>query len=202
MQIFGITGGTGAGKSSAALALRSLGAQTLDCDKIYHDLLLSNISMIDEIGAHFSGVVSDADGAVDRRKLSEIVWSDPVSLQELNNIAHKYVNDEVDRRVASFKEQGAKAVAIDAIALIESGQGKKCDYLIGIVAPQEKRIARIVGRDKITREQALKRVNAQQSESFFRENCDYILENGFDTEAEFEAYCIEFFGDLLRRKNG
>jgi len=198
MYIIGITGGTGAGKSTAVKALQTLGAGALDCDVIYHDLLSGDVEMISEITTHFGNVA--IDGKIDRRKLSEIVWADPASLKELNRITHKYVNEELKRRITSYESQGVQAVAIDAIALIESGQSKECDVVVGVIAPQEKRVLRIIRRDKLSRERALSRINAQQAESFYKDNCDYILENNYDTEAEFEERCIEFFRDLLNNK--
>jgi dephospho-CoA kinase len=93
--------------------------------------------------------------------------------------------------------QGGKIAAIDAIALIESGASKKCDVVVGIIAPREIRLLRIINRDKITREQAEMRINAQQPDSFFKENCDYILENNYKTPTELNAKTKEFFTGLL-----
>jgi len=199
MYIIGITGGTGAGKSTAVKALQTLGAGALDCDVIYHELLSDNAEMISEIAAQFSGVL--INGEIDRRRLSEIVWNNPAALQELNNITHKYVNEEITRRITSYQSQGVQIVAIDAIALIESGQSEKCDVVVGVTAPAECRVSRIMSRDSLSREHALSRVNAQQPESFYKDNCDYILENNYDTEAEFEAKCVEFFNKMNKEKH-
>ena len=191
MYVIGITGGTGAGKTSAVKVLQTLGAMVLDCDEVYHELLIHNSEMIKEIEAGFKNVIDD--GKINRQKLGEIVWNDPEALQKLNNITHKYVSAEIDRRINTFKEQGASVVAIDAIALIESGQGKRCDIIVGVTAPQKSRISRIMKRDNISNERAQTRINAQQPESFYKENCDYMLENTYDTQDEFEKKCIEFF---------
>jgi len=195
MYIIGITGGTGAGKTSVLKALQELGAHALDCDAVYHELLLSNADMKADIAAQFPDVF--INGEISRKKLGEIVWSNPDSLQKLNDITHKFMDREIDNRIDSLKAQGADIIAIDAIALIESGQDKKCDFVVGIVAPQKKRLARIMHRDNITEEQALKRICAQQPESFYRENCEFIIENTYETEAEFIRKCTEFLRSIL-----
>jgi len=196
MYIVGITGGSGAGKASAAKVLLTFGAETLDCDSIYHDLLSNNAEMTAEIEAHFNNI--STDGKIDRHKLGELVLNNPESLQKLNSITHKYVNDEIEKSIAAYRSKGVKIAVIDAIALIESGQGKKCDLIIGILAPYKKRVSRIKKRDNLTQEYAQMRINAQQPESFYRDNCDYILENIYDTQAKFEEKCIEFFRYILK----
>jgi len=197
MLIIGITGGTGSGKTIAVHALQTLGALALDCDEIYHELLLSSVDMKAEIEAHFENV--STDGAIDRQKLGEIVWNDPASLQELNIITHKYVNSEIERRINTFIARDGKIAAVDAIALIESGQSSKCDIVVGVIAPPEKRLTRIMKRDKLTKEYAQMRINAQQPDSYYTKNCDYILENTYDTQTEFEDKCLEFFNEMIRR---
>ena len=197
MYIIGITGGTGAGKTSAMQALQSLGALALDCDEIYHGLLLSSDEMKAKLEERFDNV--STDGEIDRQKLSEIVWNDPTALHELNTITHGFVNDEIDRRIAAFKMQGGTVAAVDAIALIESGQSANCDVIVGVTAPPEERLSRIMQRDNLKREHAQMRLKAQQSESYYKENCDYILENVYDTKALFEEKCVEFFNELIRR---
>jgi len=198
MYIIGITGGTGAGKSSALKVLQELGALALDCDEIYHELLECCSEMVAEMGARFNGV--SVNGKSDRNNLAEIVWNDPVSLNDLNQITHKHVSNEIEQRISSFAAQGGKVAAVDAIALIESGQSDSCDMTVGIIAPQEERIKRIMNRDGLSKEQALSRINAQKPEGFYRENCDYILENVFQTQSEFEEKCTEFFTNILEKE--
>jgi len=194
MYIVGITGGSGTGKTSAVNALQALGAKALDCDVIYHELLLSHTQMQMELETQFTDI--STDGKIDRRKLGEKVFSDPDSLTKLNLITHKFILEEIEQRINNFAGNETKIIAIDAIALIESGQGEKCDIIIGITAPHENRISRIMERDNISMEQAKKRINAQKPDSFYHDNCDHILENNYDSQAEFEKKCIEFFKEL------
>jgi len=198
MYIIGITGGTGAGKTTAVKVLQEQGALVLDCDEIYHKLLVSDTKMTAILKDRFQNITTN--GAIDRRKLGDLVFNEPTALDELNKITHTFVNDEIDSKIATFKAQGGTLVAIDAIALIESGQDKKCDTIVGVIAPENSRISRIKKRDELTNERVQKRVNAQQPERYYLENCDYILENTYSTPAEFKEKCIEFFTELLKNQ--
>ena len=195
MFTIGITGGSGAGKTSALNALRALGAFTLDCDAVYHELLASDSDLKSELDTRFNGVLRD--GEIDRRRLGEIVFNDPDALSELNAITHKYVGKEIARRVSDAELQGFSVVAIDAIALVESGRAKKCDITVGVTAPKELRVSRIMARDGITREKAEMRICAQKPDDFYKDNCDYVLEGICANPGEFEEKCIEFFKKIL-----
>ena len=195
MFTIGITGGTGAGKTSALRAIETLGALALDCDAVYHELLEGNADLKDDLEARFKGVLRD--GAIDRKRLGEIVFSDPSALIDLNAVTHKYVGNELARRIAEWESQGGKIVAIDAIALIESGRAKKCDVVVGVTASAETRISRIMARDGITRDQAEMRINAQKPDSFFKEHCDYLLEGNYAKLEEFEEKCAAFFREII-----
>lgn len=198
MTIIGITGGTGGGKTSALRALATLGALVIDCDMLYHELLLESAEMISEISARFDGVVNG--GALDRKALGQIVFSDTEALHALNNITHKYVGVEVDRRLKAWEEQGGKLAAVDAIALIESGLGTKCNIIVGVTAPYDVRVKRIMERDGVSEEYAKLRIGAQKPDSFYDDNCDYVLVSDCDTVLQFEKKCVEFFTRILEER--
>ena len=196
MFIIGLTGGIGVGKTVALGVLASLGVLTLDCDAIYHGLLSDNIELKAELEARYVGVTRN--GNIDRKVLGEIVFSDPSALLELNAITHKYVSTEIERLISEWAEKGGKITAIEAIALIESGIAeKKCDVVVGVTAPMDTRISRITKRDRISREQAQTRINAQKPDSYYMDNCDYTLESNCAKLEEFENKCKAFFNDLL-----
>lgn len=195
MTIIGITGPSGGGKTSALRALHSLGALIIDCDAVYHGLTAGSAEMLREIAANFDGVVMD--GVLDRKALGSIVFSDTGALETLNAITHKYVDMEVSRRLSEHERGGGTLAAVDAIALIESGLSGLCGTVVGVTAPEDVRVKRIMARDGITEEYARLRVGAQKPESFFREYCDYVLVSDCETVDEFEDKCRIFFAEML-----
>ena len=200
MKRIGITGPTGAGKTTALNVLTELGAHIIDADQVYHDLLAHSAPMGDALTARFGSAILDETGQVDRKALGSVVFADPTALADLNAITHRFIIEEIDRQAAQAETDGRPAVAIDAIALIESGVGETCDAVVGILAPREIRVRRIMAREGIPEDYARKRVKAQKGEDFFRENCDYILENSEDDTPEaFGARALLLFTEILDR---
>ena len=183
--IIGITGGTGCGKTTLLNEIRKLGGTVLDCDAIYHDLLISDLSMLRAIENRFPGVVEG--GILNRKKLGSIVFADPLALLDLNAITHSAVKAEVLRRL----ESNPHLAAIDAIGLFEGGLAPLCDVTVAVIAPEEDRIRRLMDRDGITEEYARSRIRAQHSDDWFRERCTETLENNGTLDA-FATKCVAF----------
>lgn len=198
LTVIGITGGTGTGKTTALEVLRDMGAMTLDCDRIYHELTEKSATMRAEIVSRFGPVYRD--GKLDRKALGEVVFSNPRALSALNAITHRHVTAEVERRLRQHALSGGTLVGIDAVALIEGKLAARCDAVFGILADRERRIARIMQREGITRQYALKRVNAQKPDEFYRKNCTRILENN-GTKEEFAALCRAAFKEEIHNAN-
>ncbi|MEA5143701.1 MAG: dephospho-CoA kinase [Oscillibacter sp.] len=191
--IVGLTGGTGAGKTSALQALRRLGGYILDCDAVYHEMLRGNEPLRGALKAAF-GDVFDPGGALNRQKLGNIVFNDPAALEILNTIVYAHLPRELDRRMSGRPET---VVGLDAVNLIESGLGKLCARTVGVITPAEVRVKRIMQRDHIPEEYAWLRVKAQKPDTFYRENCTDILENTAETPEAFEEEAYGFFRQLI-----
>ena len=191
--IVGITGPTGAGKTSALRALEQLGGCVLDCDAIYHDMLRSDDGLRRAITDAF-GRVFAADGQLDRQKLGTLVFGDPQQLERLNTIIFAHLPRELERRMAASP---APIIGIDAINLVESGLSKLCDRTLAVLAPVEDRIRRIMARDGISDEYARLRVAAQKDDAFYRTHCTDILENTSAAPEAFQKTALLFFQRLL-----
>ena len=188
-MIIGITGGTGCGKTTLLNLIREQGGLVLDCDTIYHELLISDKKMLDAIDTRFPGVVED--GSLNRKKLGATVFSDKQALLDLNAITHSAVKREVLRRL----EAKPALAAIDAIGLFEGGLAELCDVTVAVTAPEEVRIHRLMARDGITEEYARSRIAAQHDEGWFRDRCTYVLENGGTLDA-FATKCLAFLDTM------
>ncbi len=194
-MIIGITGGSGCGKTTLLNLIRDTGGIILDCDQIYHELLVSDKEMLYAIESRFPGVVEE--GTLNRKKLGAIVFADPHALLDLNAITHSAVKTEVLRRLETKPE----LAAIDAIGLIEGGLAELCDVTVAVIAPAEQRIQRLMVRDNISEEYARSRIASQHEDSWFLQRCDYAICNHRDLSA-FYAECLDFLeeiGIMLRR---
>ena len=197
MRIIGITGPTGAGKTTALHALADLGAAVIDCDGVYHDLTENSAPMLDELRRRFGDGIFDSDGALQRKVLGTIVFGDEGSLADLNAITHRYVNDEVDRRLDQARGEGRPAAAVDAIALLDSDLRDKCHCTVAVTAPDEVRVRRIMARDGIGEEYARLRLAAQKPGEYFEHNSDYTLRNDGEDPAEFYRRARALFESLI-----
>lgn len=196
MLVIGITGGSGSGKSTVSKLFSKYGAEAIDADVVYHDLLADSDAMLRELGARFPEAMKP-DGRLSRKTLAGIVFSDKEALSDLNKIAHKFVIEETERRMQELYCKNVQYICIDAIALFESGLDSICDVTIGVVAPRSLRISRILERDELDPMSASARINAQATDDFYTERCDYIIENN-ENLSNTEAKVDEIF-DLITK---
>lgn len=197
MKIIGITGPTGAGKTTALDALKDLGAAVIDCDAVYYDLTVHSAPMLKELRARFGDGIFDETGALMRKALGAVVFSDKEALGELNAITHRYINAAVDAALAQARAEGRPAAAVDAIALLDSDLVDKCDCTVAVTAPDEIRVKRIMARDGISEDYARMRIAAQKPSSWFEERCDHCLRNGGDDRAAFYREARALFEAMI-----
>ena len=192
--VLGLTGGTGAGKSSALAVIQKLGGTVLDCDRVYHKMLAENEEMQKAVGRTFPGVFRP-DGSLDRRKLGQEVFMKKEQLEKLNAIVYHFLVPEIEKQLNATADG---IYAVDAINLLESGLDQVCDRTVAITSPTELRVRRIMARDRITEQYARMRITAQKPDEYYRSKCSCELNNDADTAEEFQAAAKRFFSRLIR----
>lgn len=174
MLIVGLTGGSGSGKSFISSHLPTKDICIVDTDALYHSMISGPGPCVNALAASFGNGVINQNGGIDRKKLGDIVFSEQDKLNLLNKITHKFILDKA-RKI--YEDSGCKIAIIDAPLLFESGFDKECDVTVAVIAEENLRISRIIERDGIDRQAAIKRISNQKSNRFFIENCDIVIEN-------------------------
>ncbi len=177
MLVIGLTGPTGAGKGEISRIFAAYGVPVIDADAIYHTLLIPPSECLNELVYNFGHGILTAGGALDRGALADIVFSNPELLDQLNTITHRYVMTAIRKKLDELRRDEVRAVVLDAPQLFEAGANKDCNIIVAVLAERETRMERIISRDGIDREAALRRIASQKSDDFFRTHADYIIEN-------------------------
>ncbi|MBE6656409.1 MAG: dephospho-CoA kinase [Ruminococcaceae bacterium] len=181
MKILGLTGPSGSGKAVVGQRFSERGIPVLDTDAVYHAWIERPTPCTEELARTFGKEILTPDGAVDRKRLAAIVFSDDdaekTRLRTLNAISHRYVLESCRTWLEEQKKAGKRACIIDAPLLIEAELHKACDYVIAVLAPREIRLDRIVKRDGISREAAEARILAQKQDEFYKAHADFLFVN-------------------------
>ena len=197
MKILGLTGGSGTGKSAACTAFARLGCGVIDADATYRTLCDTCEPMLKEIQNVFGDVFS-TDGKLDRKKLGAIVFADAQKLQQLNAITHPYIRQAARDAFAAYSKRGCLLCIYDAPVLFEGQMETLCDKTCAVLAARNTRIARIVARDAITEDYAALRIDAQKDDAFYRERCDYVVQNDADLDTLY-TQVRKIYEDMVRK---
>jgi len=198
LKIIGITGGISSGKSTIARMLASLGAELIDADEMCHRLILVK-EVKDKIIERFGNIIQDIYGKIDRSRLAEIVFQDKTCLDDLCNILHPIVIEQIRSRVAEIEKRGRRrAIVIDAALLEESDLSLMCDFIIFVNTGRDHR----VNRGKISRHwedgELERRERFQMALEDKRKKADYVIDNNFTEENTFRQ--IKEFWQLYIEK--
>ena len=193
MKIIGLTGLTGAGKSTVAQKLMAYGCYHIDADKVAREVINNNENVKNKLKERFGTDVINTDGTTNRPLLASRAFANEESTNALNSITHPAVIEEIKSIIKDMEEVGYRGIIIDAIALFESGLDALCDFNVTVIAPKEIRLERIIKRDNITEEKALERINAQKDESFFTSKADFVLWNypPYDINVEIKPITLQ-----------
>ena len=177
MLVIGLTGPSGAGKGAVGDLFKEHGIPVIDADAVYHGLLVPPSPCLDALKERFGENILLPSGGLNRKKLGEIVFSDAEALNDLNKIAHGFVMQEIRRQLSELRKQNLPAAVMDAPQLFEANAEGDCNLIVSVLADKRIRLERIMARDGIDAESALRRMEVQKSDAFFKTHSNYIIEN-------------------------
>ena len=176
MKIIGVTGSSGAGKTKVCEYLeKKYKCEVIDADQIARELSKKGSMYLNSIIDNFGEDIVYKNGALNRKKLANIIYQDNEKREKLNQCTFDYIIKEIKEQINSSIEK--ELIVIDAPLLYESGLDSICDTVIAIIGNKEEQIERICKRDGITEETASKRIEIQNDNEFFIERVDIIIDN-------------------------
>jgi len=178
--LIGLTGQTGAGKTTVSGYLINLGYRVIDADIVARKVVEKGSQCILELGAHFGMDIILSDGTLDRRKMGDIIFADKEKRILFNQVIFPYIQEEILSEVQRMRADGAPVIFLDAPTLFESGTDEKCNKIISVIASEQTRLARIMSRDKLSEKQALNRMKSQYDDKFYTSRSDYVINNNGD----------------------
>ncbi|MBE6839918.1 MAG: dephospho-CoA kinase [Ruminococcus sp.] len=199
VMVVGLTGQTGAGKSTVSKVFAENGFSVINADKIARLVVEKGSKCLAELEESFGDGIINENDELNRKALASIVFSDSKKLELLNTITYPYITREILKQIDSLSAQGELLILLDAPTLFESRADDFCELIISVIAHTDLRQQRIMERDSLTSEQALKRMNSQLTESFFIENSDFIIKNNksmknvFDISKEVSDKIKEYY---------
>lgn len=177
MLTLGLTGKTGAGKTTVASYLKENGCYIIDGDVIARQITEKGSEVLPVLQKAFGEDILDEDGELIRKKLAERAFSSKDNTALLNSITHPVIKQRCSDEMKKAENLGYKTALIDAAALLDSDCKDLCQKMIVVTAPEEIRLERILQRDAITNEQALSRIKAQKSDEYYFSHADIIIRN-------------------------
>lgn len=172
----GLTGGIGSGKTIVANVFKMLGVPVFDADSIAKNIMNEDENLKQQVMAIF-GEQAYTQNILNRKHIADIVFSDALKLQQLNALVHPATIAAAERW---FAQQTAPYVIKEAALLFEAGSAAGLHYVIGVHAPTDMRIQRVIQRDNVTREEVLLRMNRQIDEAVKMRLYNFIIVNDED----------------------
>ncbi len=174
--VVGLTGQSGAGKTTVSKCFSGNGFFVINCDLVSREVTQKGSECNKELSTIFPECF-DSELTLDRKKLGSCVFGDKEKLIILNETIFPFIIKNINEKISDAVNDGFDLILLDAPTLFEAKMENSCDYIVSVIADAEIRAERIHKRDNISRKEVLKRFSSQLSEDFFKENSDFIIEN-------------------------
>ncbi|MFW5913748.1 MAG: dephospho-CoA kinase [Bacillota bacterium] len=179
MKVLCLTGGIASGKSTVARMFESNGVPLIDTDVLAREVLREDEEAIEQVLSLFEGVATK-DGSIDRKALAKRIFDDPEAREKLNAIVHPRVRSRMHARIEELTREGHRHVLVDVPLLYEAKFDDACHRTITVYVDKETQIKRLLKRDGIERDYALKKIEAQMPLEEKAGRSDYVIDNSND----------------------
>ena len=179
----GLTGSIGVGKSFVASVFVELGCHVLDADQTAREVVMPGTPGLKALTEAFGEEILNTDGTLDRKRLGALIFAEQSKREQLNHILHPFIIARQDEIMNAWEAEDPDGIGIvDAALMIESGGYKRFDKLIVVHCRPEVQLERLMLRDKLARDEALRRINSQMSQDEKVKFADYLIDtsDGFD----------------------
>jgi len=183
IRVIGLTGGIATGKSSVARFFADRGIPVIDADQLARDAVLPGSPALEQILSLFGREILTHDGALDRQRLGEIIFSDPEKRHQLENILHPAIRKKAEAQITQAAAAGKKHLIYMAPLLIEAGATDRVDDIWVVTVRPEIQLQRLMQRDGASLDQA-QRIIASQMPLSEKESYGSIVIDNSGTEAE------------------
>lgn len=187
--IIGVTGVSGAGKTTACEILKGFGCFCLNADEVSKNVLDQSIDCKKKLASYFGLKILDSSGKIKRKELSKIAFLNDENARNLNKITHPYIVKEILNVIDSLD---CKFIVLDVPLLFESGLNSICNFVVSIVSEREISLKRVMLRDKLDAKFIKQRFLRQKDNKFFKENADYVIFNN-STKENLYIEVLKFF---------
>lgn len=198
----GLTGSIGVGKSYVASVFVELGCRVLDADQTAREVVMPGTPGLKALTEAFGDEILNPDGTLNRKQLGAVVFADESQRQRLNSILHPFIIARQDEILSSWEAEDPQGIGIvDAALMIESGGYRRFDKLIVVHCRPEVQLERLMLRDKLSRDEAERRINSQMSQEEKQGYADYLI----DTSDGFELtrdQTLKVYNELIHRLHG
>ena len=175
VEVIGLTGQSGSGKTTISSYLHSKGFVVIDADEISKEVL-NTCECKEKVIRHFGNEILLLNGDINRKKLAIKAFSSSKNTKVLNEIMHPIISERIQLLLQKYKLEHDKVV-LDVPLLFETGLNKFCDIVIFVLADKDLRKQRIIKRDYIDLKMAELRLKVQKDDGFYKNKSDFVIYN-------------------------
>lgn len=176
--IVGLTGPTGAGKSTVSKVFEERGYAVINADELAREIMLPGSVCLMQIAAVFGDGCVNPDGSANRARIAKTAFSSKENTRLLNDITHPHIFLRVLKRCREYIDSGQEYILFDAPVLFESNSDIMCDVVVCVTAPKDVRVKRLMIRDGKTEEEILRRMSAQHDDEYYVGRSDIVINGG------------------------